>query len=89
MSFPPFMPTLDNDGLEIMFIEPTLTASSAASMPLSQKRKQPAKREGNGPGVSQRGRNWNERDSILLVQAYQYSEERKSRTEPLHTHLIQ
>ena len=35
-----------------------------------------------GPGASSRGPNWNEEDSIRLVKAYQYAEERKKCTYP-------
>ena len=85
MSFVQFTPTLEDDDLEMLSDTPPFTTPSTVSRSASQKCKQPSKKEGgNGPGVSQRGRNWNERDSILLVQAYQCSEEKKSRMNLLY-----
>ena len=86
-SSPSVEPTLSDEDLEdTIRVDRTLTTFSAASKAERQRHKPAAKKDGSdGPRVSQRGKNWNERDSILLVQAYQYSDKQKSSTDPPHT----
>ena len=70
---------------------PIESANTPTASPMSRKRKAvivvssdessgEASNAGVGKGISRRGKNWGERDSILLVKAYVHKEQLRKRT---------
>ena len=78
MEFDPLLS--QNGGVELLSMD-TFTPPPSTRVIQDQSKKCATKRQrrdtGGRLGVSQRGPNWNEDDSIILIKAYQYAEERK------------
>ena len=79
MNMDPLLGLVENEfSIDTFDTLPASETQVAATKRAPKRRKEDRSRSSSaGMGISQRGPNWNEEDSILLVKAYKYSEEKK------------